>query len=416
MIFNAPDKICLTIDNWKSQHTKVEYICITAHFINDKWKLQKRILRFRALVPPYDGLCIAVEIDLFLSQWNLKYKIFSITADNASYNDTMISILNGCLAIKEFLVCNGEFFQIRCCAHILNLIVQSGLDSISDIINKIREIMKYIDKSQIRRKKFFDVAKKSFHLNVRRRFRFDCPTRWNSTYTMLDNALYYKNVFDYFGSISHVLRSYEISEIEWKHISMIHKFLKVFYEVTIMFSAHNTPTLNLFFRGVWKIHSKLLEVANEPSHLLGNTAKAMQPKFDKYWANYNGILSCVALLDPRRKINFLKYCYGKIYGKDKMDEMVEKVVTTLHKLFDEYRQETSSSIRTSNEEPSSGGNFVSDMGDEQFEDYKEFLGETTTMHGKSQLDLYFEEPTHNLIEDLDVLEFWNKSSMRYPEL
>ncbi|MBA0637842.1 hypothetical protein Godav_029232, partial [Gossypium davidsonii] len=65
----APGLICLTFDNWNSKHTNDEYICITAHWIDKDWKLQKRILRFRALFPPYDGLNITDELVLCLSQW-----------------------------------------------------------------------------------------------------------------------------------------------------------------------------------------------------------------------------------------------------------------------------------------------------------------------------------------------------------
>ncbi|MFQ6665804.1 hypothetical protein Gotur_032414, partial [Gossypium turneri] len=57
----ALDLICLTSDNWNSEHTNDEYICIIAHWVDKDWKLQKRIIRFRALFPPYDGLNIADE-------------------------------------------------------------------------------------------------------------------------------------------------------------------------------------------------------------------------------------------------------------------------------------------------------------------------------------------------------------------
>ncbi|XP_021722035.1 zinc finger BED domain-containing protein RICESLEEPER 4-like [Chenopodium quinoa] len=49
---NAPGRICLTTDNWKSSHTWQHYICITAHFIDHDWKLHKRIIKFTSLSPP----------------------------------------------------------------------------------------------------------------------------------------------------------------------------------------------------------------------------------------------------------------------------------------------------------------------------------------------------------------------------
>ena len=54
MLLKVPGRIGLIIDNWKSNHTYQHYIGITTHFMNSAWKLYKRIIRFRALTPPYD--------------------------------------------------------------------------------------------------------------------------------------------------------------------------------------------------------------------------------------------------------------------------------------------------------------------------------------------------------------------------
>ncbi|KAK4374179.1 hypothetical protein RND71_004856 [Anisodus tanguticus] len=54
-IAKAHGKVCLTTDNWKCKYNREEYICVTAHFVDSNWCLQKRIIRFRSLVPPYDS-------------------------------------------------------------------------------------------------------------------------------------------------------------------------------------------------------------------------------------------------------------------------------------------------------------------------------------------------------------------------
>ncbi|KAK8305041.1 hypothetical protein V6Z12_D03G035500 [Gossypium hirsutum] len=195
----APGLICLTSDNWNSEHTNDEYICITAHWVDKDWKLQKRIIRFRALFPLYDGLNMADELVLCLSQWGIDKKIFSITLDNASYNDVLVSCLKNRFRANRAILCDGAFFQVRCCAHILNLIVKAGLGLADDVVCKIRNGIRYIKKSGIRRKRFYDVADKSFHLNVTKKFCQDVCVRWNSTYLMLESSLYYKDVLDYWG-------------------------------------------------------------------------------------------------------------------------------------------------------------------------------------------------------------------------
>ncbi|MFQ6650037.1 hypothetical protein Gotur_022162 [Gossypium turneri] len=99
------------------------------------WKLQKRIIRFRALFPPYDGLNIADELVLCLSQWGIDKRKFSFTLDNASYNDVMVSYLKNRFCANRALLCDGAFFQVRCCAHILNFIVKTSLEFVDDVVD-----------------------------------------------------------------------------------------------------------------------------------------------------------------------------------------------------------------------------------------------------------------------------------------
>ena len=61
-----------------------------------------------------------------LKDWVLDRKVFSLTSDNASANDCMQEFLKDQLKLHGSLVCNGEFFHIRCYAHILHLIVKEG--------------------------------------------------------------------------------------------------------------------------------------------------------------------------------------------------------------------------------------------------------------------------------------------------
>ncbi|CAI8603673.1 unnamed protein product [Vicia faba] len=83
-------------------------------------------------------------------------KIFTITLDNASVNDNMQDHLKTHLRVQGNLMCDGEFFHIRCSAHVLNLIVQEGLKIASEALHKIRESVKYIKGSDGRMLKFKD--------------------------------------------------------------------------------------------------------------------------------------------------------------------------------------------------------------------------------------------------------------------
>ena len=56
-------------------------------------------------------------------------------------------------------MCDGDFFHIRCCAHIINLIVQQGLKEIEKEIEKAHESVKYIKGLQVRKRKFLEYVK-----------------------------------------------------------------------------------------------------------------------------------------------------------------------------------------------------------------------------------------------------------------
>lgn len=103
-------------------------------------------------------------------------------------------MLKSQLKIRKVLLSNGDYLHMRCCAHIINLIVQDGLKAIEGELYKIRESVKYVKASQGRKQKFLECVNQ-MSLDRKKGLRQDVPTRWNSTYIMLDCALYYKSAF-----------------------------------------------------------------------------------------------------------------------------------------------------------------------------------------------------------------------------
>ena len=93
----------------------------------------------------------------------------------------------------------------------------------------------------------------------------------------------------------------------------LHQFLKVFYDVTNSFSVSKTPTSNVYFRGVWKVHTYILQAMQAPHNFMSNMVSQMKLKFDKCWFDYNLVLSCTVVLNQRYKLRFLEYCYKKKY-------------------------------------------------------------------------------------------------------
>nr|GLL42000.1 zinc finger BED domain-containing protein RICESLEEPER 2-like [Ipomoea trifida] len=85
-------KVSLTTDCWKSKNQKIEYMVVTGHWIDYSWKLQKRVLSFINIPPPRGGLQISDAIFKCMKEWGIERKVFTITVDNATSNDSAIRL------------------------------------------------------------------------------------------------------------------------------------------------------------------------------------------------------------------------------------------------------------------------------------------------------------------------------------
>ena len=77
----------------------------------------------------------SVLLDTLL-EWNIDRKLSTVTMDNCSTNDAVIKIILDKLQ-RAALIMRGSMLHMRCAAHVLNLIVQDGLDVIGSCIEKV---------------------------------------------------------------------------------------------------------------------------------------------------------------------------------------------------------------------------------------------------------------------------------------
>nr|KAJ0220781.1 hypothetical protein LSAT_V11C200088940 [Lactuca sativa] len=376
-----PGRISLTSDMWSSINT-------------DGVEIAKKNFKLSiyAMPPPHSGVCLTETISTLLTDWGIDKKLFTITLDNASSQ----------LCNEGALRSNGDYFHIRCCAHVLNLVVQDGLNAIDEGIVKIRESIKYVKGSQARRKKFIDCVK-YVNLNPKTGLRQDVPTRWNATYLMIESALFYRCAFFHLAlGDSNYLDC--PTHDEWGKLEKIFRFLEFFYEVTCIFSRNKYSTANLYFPSVSMVEKTLKE--------------------EMYWSEYSVILAMVAVLDPRYKIQYAEFIYKKLYGS-KSFEHIDRVRERLFDLFKEYVLDSHVSCKSSTLSRGDSRKVVHEKksGTVFSKSTREMLKEFTTYEStkfvlsqKSQLEIYLDEPRSDIDEDLDILSFWKAHQYRYLEL
>lgn len=110
--------------------------------------MHKRIISF-SLIPDHKGETNVNQFLRSLDDWGIE-RVFPITLDNASGNDKTITVLRKMLSNRK----NDAFMYICCCAHILNLIANEGLDDISKRIISICNALKYVRSSNLRVESF----------------------------------------------------------------------------------------------------------------------------------------------------------------------------------------------------------------------------------------------------------------------
>ncbi|KAF1869298.1 hypothetical protein Lal_00018390 [Lupinus albus] len=311
MLDSHEGRVAITSDMWTSSNQKMGYMAVTAHYIDCSWTLQSRVL---------------------------------------SSNDAMIPKIKDKLRLRNLLR-DGFLLHIRCCAHILNLIVKDGLEVVKDGIEKIRDSVAYWNATPKRNEKFEETAKQ-LRVPYTKKLILDCPTRWNSTYKMLEVAILYKDVFNRLRNCDTQYTCLP-SNSQWQFAEDVCERLKLFNSITEM----------------------------------------------------------ISVLDPRYKMALLEFYFDKLYDHDACTQ-VSKIRELCYDLVSDYQQTKISSgsslliNRTvANDEPL-----------DEYDVFIERRRETRSSSVKTELDHYLEEDVIKRTPDFDILNWWKTNGIMYPTL
>jgi hypothetical protein len=218
----VPCRFSATMDMWTSCQNK-GYMCVTLHWIDDQWHIQKRIVGFFHVEGRHTGHKLAESFTEVMVNWFVENKLFSLTLDNAAAN--LVAVTDIIKDLKEnssaSLVCDGIFFHIRCACHILNLVARGGLAVISKALEKIKALVLTVKGSHLQWEELMKHASEC-GLDTSKGIQLDVSTRWNSTYMMLRDAMHYKPAFIRLKTSNH--RKYKdisLSDDEWNIVGVL---------------------------------------------------------------------------------------------------------------------------------------------------------------------------------------------------
>nr|KAJ0225102.1 hypothetical protein LSAT_V11C100042420 [Lactuca sativa] len=372
-LLKSISKISVTTDMWKSTNQKIEYMVLTGHFVDSNWQLQKRVLSFIHLPPPHRGLEIADNRYKCFKDWGIENKMFTISVDYASNNDSAVRILSETFSRVKKLPCGGKLFHVCCCAHILNLMVQDGLSRISYIIEDIHETVTFINQNEGRLNLFSEIVQQ---LQLpHRKLILECKTRWNSTYQMLSAAIKFKEVFPMYKEREPRYLCCPSND-DWLMVEKVCEILEVFDSATNIISGREYLTSNLFLNEIFRV--KVL---------------------------------C--------KMRVIEFCFPRICPENDACENIDNVKKYLYELYKEYADEYYSSSGEGNGESVGfrGNNVTIQASSSGWSEFAQFVRTVENIQPqKSDLDNYLEESCYICEEDpipFDVLQWWRSNSLKY---
>jgi hypothetical protein len=422
-VLPAASSVSLTSDIW-SGNAKEDYISVVCHYVNKEWEIEKKVVGFRLINCKHTGDNIADSIANVVEEFGLIDKVFAVTLDNASANsrayDLLGPVLFGYLGsyaaptredpnkVKYFLV------HQRCATHIINLIVKDGLAVCKDWLDDLRTAINFLNSSNNRIALF-----KSFCIArgmTPRKFGLDMDIRWNSTYLMLEHLLPYKEVFTVF--INSNYGSELLTLNHWYVAEHMFKFLKIFYESTVILSGVYYPTAPLALHQMIDI-AEHLQAAESNEHFK-HVARPMKMKFLKYWDNIPLLYSFATILDPRGKMKGFYITLdllGKATGSD-YSLCYGDVKDELTRLFSKYQDKYCSNAGTTTAHrpvlPLPGGNRWGRI----FDNSSSTSTPTITSSGNvNELTAYLDsDPVPWGDPNFDILLWWRDHKQSYPIL
>ncbi|PNY08352.1 HAT family dimerization domain-containing protein [Trifolium pratense] len=413
-------RVCLSIDTWTSCQDQ-NYMCLTAQFIDNHWKLHKKILNFLPTIDCSMEYMVST-IKRCLNDWGLS-SVFSLTVDNVSPYDSEFRCLKKMLMSRNALVLKGDYIHMHSCAHILNMIVKEGLHNIDNSFLRISDAVQYIKSSPIY--SAFDACAEQEKIERKGYVYLDVETEWNISFEMLEAALYHRYAFEklelqdkkYVRQLKKGKGKRAPTREDWNFACVILPILEIFRETILHISNISNVTSNIYMLEVFRIgkmisqlcHSNDLSVQLIATKIRKNFVEQFDQHSDRHWERHdalNMLLLIALVFDPRYKVGYINWMINQIFDSVAAAKLKEKLESCLKSLFEEYNGEE---LKNDSKKAK-----LDEDGKNDPYSWNEFL-QSHKSSFKSELNKYLEEDIETSVE-LDVLNWWKLNSSRFPVL
>ncbi|MBW0517853.1 hypothetical protein O181_057568 [Austropuccinia psidii MF-1] len=295
--------ISFTTDNWTSPNVTA-FIAVTAHFMDEDYKLTSLLLGLSEIIGDHSGASLAKVFFNIISWYNLNQHILCITTDNASVNNHMNQ---GIQSLHPTFTANTQAIGFR--AQTIHLAARDVLNALGNAASDALDSSIASDPIPQRREKFITTFKLVYddsrptHATM---LLSHVPTRWNSTYDMLNQSLTLKEAYNQFTSLPN-LASYQLNVLEWDKVRVMVDFLHPLYEATQIICGEDYPTINHALPLYIMLLKRISEASNQHDiSPMEQAISAMNEKLSKYLhlLLQKTPVICASILDPHFKLKF----------------------------------------------------------------------------------------------------------------
>lgn len=306
------EKVSFTSDIWSDSSSGVSLLSLTCHGITKDFQRKNIVLKAEVLEERHTGDYISEIFLSMLEEWGLeKQNVHCMVRDGGSNMKRACSL--------------SKIHNIDCTAHQLHLVVKEAIkkvDIISVLLAKCRKIAGHFNHSTMAKQELEKIQARLNQkvLNVLQ----DSPTRWNSSYHMLERLDCIKDSLSLYASNNKIE---QFNADDWTLIQELVKVLKPLEDITKKLSSQNTCISDVIplVRALNKIYDEdeIQESLNISVSAVLNFVSALKNELDYRFSEMdkNVLFQVATFLDPRYK--------GKFFSEILIKEIKEKLLTAL---------------------------------------------------------------------------------------
>ncbi|XP_045781582.1 zinc finger BED domain-containing protein 4-like [Maniola jurtina] len=252
------------------------------------------------------------------NEWNLTNKINFIVSDNAPN-------------VKKAIADIG-WKHYGCYGHTLNLIVQDALNSVQASLDKVKTIVRHFKTSTAALEKLLKAQSQEKPDVTPKRLIQEVPTRWNSTFAMLQRFVELENQIC--ATVAVLKKDLPLLTLEeWTVFHELCKVLKPFDEATKAMSGEDYMTASTII-----VMTRCLKESCDQLLLEGftvttnNIITVLRTGLDKRFEGVerSGTFSICTLLDPRYKTNVFSDTSEAAKAKKVLEEILATDIRRRH--------------------------------------------------------------------------------------